>query len=110
MTSEFGVRRRFNRKVRSVHQGMDMRAETGTPVGAMNSGMVIVAREMFYEGGFVVIDHGQGLLTLYMHLSEISVKEGDNVRKASDHRIERRNRQSHRSTPACRSPVAGDLH
>jgi murein DD-endopeptidase MepM/ murein hydrolase activator NlpD len=81
MTSEFGVRRRFNHKVRSVHQGMDLRAETGTPVGAMNSGLVIVAREMFYEGGFVVIDHGQGLLTLYMHLSEISVKEGDHVGK-----------------------------
>jgi len=81
MTSEFGVRRRFNRKVRSVHQGMDLRAETGTPVAAMNSGLVIVAREMFYEGGFVVIDHGQGLLTLYMHLSEIKVKEGDLVGK-----------------------------
>ncbi len=81
MTSEFGIRRRFNRKVRSVHQGMDLRAETGTPVSAMNSGLVVVARNMFFEGGFVVIDHGQGLLTLYMHLSEISVKEGDNVRK-----------------------------
>lgn len=80
-TSEFGIRRRFNRKVRSVHQGMDLRAETGTPVAAMNSGLVIVAREMFYEGGFVVIDHGQGLLTLYMHLSEIKVKEGDIVGK-----------------------------
>src|SRR4030095_16309391 len=81
MTSEFGVRRRFNHKVRSVHQGMDMRADTGTPVAAMNNGAVIVAREMFYEGGFVVIDHGQGLLTLYMHLSEIKVKEGDHVGK-----------------------------
>jgi len=58
-----------------------MRAETGTPVRAMNSGVVIVAREMFFEGGFVVIDHGQGLLTLYMHLSEIKAREGDNVGK-----------------------------
>jgi len=81
MTSEFGVRRRFNRRVRSVHQGMDLRAESGTPVSAMNRGLVIVARQMFYEGGFVVIDHGQGLLTLYMHLSEIRVKEGDIVGK-----------------------------
>jgi len=80
-TSEFGVRRSFNHKIQSVHQGLDMRAETGTPVRAMNSGVVIVAREMFFEGGFVVIDHGQGLLTLYMHLSEIKAREGDNVGK-----------------------------
>lgn len=81
VTSEFGVRRKFNRRVQSVHQGLDLRAATGTPVAAMNSGVVIIAREMFYEGGFVVIDHGQGLLTLYMHLSEIRVREGDNVSK-----------------------------
>jgi hypothetical protein len=80
-TSEFGVHRTFNRKVQSIHQGTDFRAEVGTPVEAMNSGVVIVAREMFYEGGFVVIDHGQGLSTLYMHLSEIKVREGDRVAK-----------------------------
>jgi murein DD-endopeptidase MepM/ murein hydrolase activator NlpD len=79
ITSEFGVHRKFNRKVRSIHQGLDLRADTGSPVGAMNSGVVILAREMFYEGGFVVIDHGQGLLSLYMHLSEIRVNEGDSV-------------------------------
>lgn len=81
ITNEFGIRRTFNRKVQSVHQGLDLRADTGTPVGAMNSGVVIVAREMFFEGGFVVIDHGQGLLTLYMHLSEIKAHEGDSVAK-----------------------------
>lgn len=80
-TGEFGVRRTFNRKVQSTHQGLDFRAEIGAPVEAMNSGVVIVAREMFYEGGFVVIDHGQGLSTLYMHLSEIMVYEGDIVEK-----------------------------
>lgn len=79
ITGEFGVHRKFNRKVRSIHQGLDLRADTGSPVGAMNSGVVILAREMFYEGGFVVIDHGQGLLSLYMHLSEIRVNEGDSV-------------------------------
>jgi murein DD-endopeptidase MepM/ murein hydrolase activator NlpD len=80
-TSVFGVQRTFNHKVQSIHQGLDFRAETGTPVGAMNSGVVILAREMFYEGGFVVVDHGQGLLTLYMHLSQIRVNEGDGVGK-----------------------------
>jgi murein DD-endopeptidase MepM/ murein hydrolase activator NlpD len=80
-TNEFGIRRTFNGKVQSVHQGLDMRASTGTPVGAMNNGVVILARPMFFEGGFVVIDHGQGLLTLYMHLSQIKVSEGDTVSK-----------------------------
>ena len=47
----------------------------------MNSGRVILARRMFFEGNWVVIDHGQGLLTLYLHLSEFSVKEGDEVSK-----------------------------
>jgi murein DD-endopeptidase MepM/ murein hydrolase activator NlpD len=80
-TGEFGVHRTFNHKVQSVHLGLDFHAEPGAPVSAMNSGVVIVAREMFYEGGFVVIDHGQGLLTLYMHLSEIKAHEGDSVAK-----------------------------
>ncbi|MCI0524887.1 MAG: M23 family metallopeptidase [Acidobacteria bacterium] len=79
ITSEFGVRRMFNRRVRSFHQGLDLRADTGVPVEAMNNGVVIVARDMFFEGGFVVVDHGQGLLSLYMHLSEIRVNEGDSV-------------------------------
>ncbi len=81
ITDEFGTRRTFNGKVQGAHQGLDLRAETGTPIGAMNNGSVIIAREMFYEGGFVVIDHGQGLLTLYMHLSQINVREGDRVTK-----------------------------
>jgi hypothetical protein len=81
-TESFGVRRTFNGKLQSVHQGLDFRAATGTPVQAMNAGEVILAHEMFYEGGFVVIDHGQGLLTMYMHLSQINVKEGDLMAKA----------------------------
>ena len=48
----------------------------------MNSGEVILAREMFFEGGFVVLDHGQGLLTMYMHLSRINVKEGERLAKS----------------------------
>jgi murein DD-endopeptidase MepM/ murein hydrolase activator NlpD len=81
MTEPFGVQRTFNGVRQTVHQGLDFRAATGTPVGAMNAGMVILAREMFYEGGFLVLDHGQGLLSLYMHLSAFYVKEGDRVTK-----------------------------
>jgi murein DD-endopeptidase MepM/ murein hydrolase activator NlpD len=77
----FGVERVFNGSVQSTHQGLDFRVPSGTPVAAVNSGRVILARPLFFEGNCVVIDHGQGLLTLYLHLSKFSVKEGDDVDK-----------------------------
>ncbi len=77
----FGVERVFNGSVQSTHQGLDFRVPSGTEVAAVNSGRVILARAMFFEGNWVVIDHGQGLLTLYLHLSKFSVKEGDEVSK-----------------------------
>lgn len=80
-TENFGTQRTFNGRLQSVHHGLDFRAATGTPVRAMNSGEVILARELFYEGGFVIIDHGQRLLTLYMHLSGFSATEGERVVK-----------------------------
>jgi murein DD-endopeptidase MepM/ murein hydrolase activator NlpD len=77
----FGSQRIFNGKAQSPHQGLDFRVPTGTPVAAMNSGTVLLARFLYYEGGFIVIDHGQGFLTLYLHLSEFKVKEGDLVKR-----------------------------
>jgi murein DD-endopeptidase MepM/ murein hydrolase activator NlpD len=77
----FGVERVFNGSVQSTHQGLDFRVPGGTSVAAVNSGHVILARPLFFEGNCVVIDHGQGLLTLYLHLSKFSVKEGDDVSK-----------------------------
>jgi murein DD-endopeptidase MepM/ murein hydrolase activator NlpD len=77
----FGVQRVFNGTVESTHQGLDFHAPTGTEVSASNRGRVILAQPMFFEGNFVVIDHGQGLLTLYLHLSKFLVKEGDEVKK-----------------------------
>ncbi|MGP0021292.1 MAG: M23 family metallopeptidase [Candidatus Sulfotelmatobacter sp.] len=77
----FGSQRIFNGKAQSPHQGLDFRVPTGTPVAAMNSGTVLLARFLYYEGGFVVIDHGQGFLTLYLHLSEFKVKEGEQVKR-----------------------------
>ncbi len=77
----FGVQRVFNGTVQSTHQGLDFRVTTGTPVAAVNSGKVLLARPLFFEGNCVVLDHGQGLLTLYLHLSEFSVKEGETVEK-----------------------------
>jgi len=77
----FGVQRVFNGAVQSTHQGLDFRVPTGTPVAAVNSGTVILARSLYFEGNCIVIDHGQGLLTLYLHLSEMRVKEGERVIK-----------------------------
>jgi murein DD-endopeptidase MepM/ murein hydrolase activator NlpD len=80
----FGSQRIFNGKTQSPHQGLDFRVPTGTPVAAMNDGTVLLARFLYYEGNFVVIDHGQGLLTLYLHLSEFKVKEGDTVKRGQE--------------------------
>ena len=78
-TDSFGTRRMFNGKLSSIHKGMDFRAATGTPVRAANSGVVVLARPLYFEGNGVVIDHGLGLYTLSMHLSRIDVHEGQNV-------------------------------
>ena len=77
----FGVERVFNGSVQSTHQGLDFRVPTGTEVAAVNDGRVILARPLFFEGSCIVIDHGQGLLTLYLHLSKFLVKEGEDVSK-----------------------------
>lgn len=80
-TSGFGTRRTYNGKTQSIHQGLDFRAAVGTPIQASNAGRVMVAQEMYYEGGFVVLDHGDGIFTLYMHLSAFRVKAGEVVQK-----------------------------
>jgi murein DD-endopeptidase MepM/ murein hydrolase activator NlpD len=77
----FGSQRIFNGVAQREHQGLDYRVHTGTPVAAMNDGSVLLARFLYFEGNCVVIDHGQGLLTLYFHLSELKVKEGDPVKR-----------------------------
>jgi murein DD-endopeptidase MepM/ murein hydrolase activator NlpD len=78
-TDSFGTRRMFNGKLASVHKGMDFKASTGTPVKAGNSGVVVLAQPLYYEGNCVVVDHGQGLFTISMHLSRIDVQAGQQV-------------------------------
>lgn len=78
-TDSFGTRRMFNGKLASIHTGMDFRAAKGTVVRAANSGVVVLARPLYYEGNCVIIDHGLGLFTLSMHFSRIDVKEGQRV-------------------------------
>lgn len=80
-TDSFGTRRVFNGALASVHKGMDFRARAGTPVRAANSGVVVLAQKLYFEGNCVAIDHGMGLFTISMHLSRINVHEGQRVAK-----------------------------
>jgi murein DD-endopeptidase MepM/ murein hydrolase activator NlpD len=75
----FGVRRIYNGKERSRHNGVDFRAPTGTPVTAPAPGRVALAEELYFSGGTVILDHGAGLFTSYFHLSRIDVAKGDVV-------------------------------
>ncbi|HET9284708.1 MAG TPA: M23 family metallopeptidase [Candidatus Angelobacter sp.] len=75
----FGSARVYNGVKKSQHLGLDFRASIGTPVHATNAGTVILARPLYFEGNCVMLDHGQGLVTVYMHLSEFEVKEGEKV-------------------------------
>ena len=80
----FGSQRIFNGVAQRPHFGLDYRVPTGTPIAAMNSGTVLLARFLYFEGNCVVIDHGQGLLSLYFHLSELKVKEGEVVKRGQE--------------------------
>jgi murein DD-endopeptidase MepM/ murein hydrolase activator NlpD len=75
----FGKRRILNGQAGSPHGGVDLPGVTGTPVYAAQSGRIVLAEELFFSGNTVVVDHGLGIYTFYGHLSEISVKIGDEV-------------------------------
>jgi murein DD-endopeptidase MepM/ murein hydrolase activator NlpD len=80
----FGRRRVLNGKAGSPHGGVDFPALTGTPVYASQAGKVVIAEPMFFSGNTVVVDHGLGIYTFYCHLSEITVKVGDQVETGSE--------------------------
>lgn len=75
----FGHRRVFNGKPRNPHTGADLRAATGTPIRATNRGRVVLAKDLFFSGNCVILDHGLGVFSLYAHLSEIQTRVGDIV-------------------------------
>jgi hypothetical protein len=79
----FGFRRIFNSQPKSPHSGIDIKAPAGAEVFASNRGTVAVARELFYTGNTVIIDHGLGLYSIYAHLSRIDVEAGAPVERAA---------------------------
>jgi len=84
VTSPFGVRRTFNGEIKSRHRGIDFDGDVGVPVRAANDGVVLlVTSDFFFVGNAVFLDHGDGLLTVYFHLSRVDVREGQRVERGA---------------------------
>lgn len=83
VSTAFGVKRIMNKKKTSLHRGVDFRGRTGEPVRSFNRGRVVLAQELFYGGNTVILDHGQGIYSIYMHLSNFNVKVNDMLAKGA---------------------------
>lgn len=81
ISSQFGLRRVYNGATKSIHRGLDMRSPMGTPILAVADGEVVLADLLYYSGNAVYIDHGLGLVTSYMHMSELLVQPGQKVQR-----------------------------
>ncbi len=80
-SSPFGLKRFFNESPRKPHSGLDIAAPTGTPIKSPAAGKVVLTGNFFFNGNVVYMDHGQGLISMFCHLSEISVAKGDIINK-----------------------------
>lgn len=80
VTSYFGTKRVYNGSLRNYHPGLDLKAAMKTPVHADAGGEIILAKNLFYTGNTVMVDHGYGIITLYAHLSRLRVKTGQVIK------------------------------
>ena len=81
ISTVFGTKRIINRKMISRHRGVDIKGQEGEEVRASNRGRVVLAEETFFGGNTIILDHGQGIYTIYMHLSKFAVSPLDIVSK-----------------------------
>jgi murein DD-endopeptidase MepM/ murein hydrolase activator NlpD len=84
VTSRFGTGRVFNGRLSSSHLGIDYRGQTGEPIYAANRGVVALVAQFFLAGNVVYIDHGDGLMTAYFHMSKPEVAVGDTVERGQE--------------------------
>jgi len=83
LSSPFGLRRFFNGEERNPHSGLDFAVPAGTPVKAPAAGRVILVGDYFFNGRTVFVDHGQGLISMFCHLSRVDVKVGDELARGA---------------------------
>jgi murein DD-endopeptidase MepM/ murein hydrolase activator NlpD len=81
IVTKFGVRRVINKMPKSPHSGVDVEAKEGEQVRAPNNGVAVLIDEQFFSGKSLIIDHGQGIFTMFFHLSKVLVAPGQQVKK-----------------------------
>ncbi|MEH6455745.1 MAG: peptidoglycan DD-metalloendopeptidase family protein [Cocleimonas sp.] len=80
-SGRFGLRRILNKQKRNPHSGMDIAAAEGKKIKAAEAGRIIFVGDLFFTGKVIYLDHGNGLISLYAHLSKTHVKEGQQVKR-----------------------------
>ncbi|MBV6287236.1 M23 family metallopeptidase [Pseudomonas aegrilactucae] len=83
LSSKFGVRRFFNGEERNPHAGLDFAVPAGTPIKTPANGKVILIGNYFFNGNTVFVDHGQGFISMFCHLSKIDVKPGQQLSRGA---------------------------
>lgn len=81
VSSQFGLKRVFNGQPRGEHRGLDLRGPQGTPIHACADGVVVLVDDLYYSGNTAYINHGEGVFSAYLHMSETNVKPGDKIRR-----------------------------
>lgn len=81
ITSTYGNARLFNETLQSYHTGVDFRASIGTPIFASNDGVIVLSKDRYYAGNSIIIDHGEGVYSVYYHLDRLILQKGNFVKK-----------------------------